>query len=545
MNKNLLYKLGFIIATMLFFLFGIFGIPKSFSGQGLLTALTDHIHLGLDLKGGTHLILQVQVNDAVNVVAQSDAEIVKEQLRSRKIEFTDVAQSDPQNNPDRLVVKGVQPSSRSDLLSIVQDHLPEYDVSGGPDNSWNLAMKPTALVDLKNKAVEQAIDTIRNRVDALGVSEPTIQEHGLGDYQILMQLPGVDDPGRVKALVQSTAMLEIKQSLGGPYSSEQAALQAQTQPGVLPSDAILLPGHSIPGSGSEGLAWYLVSRVSAVSGKDLRDAQQSTDQNGQPSVSFTLTGEGGQRFYSFTSAHVGDSLAVVLDNQVQEVANIKEPIRDQGSISGGRMSEQQAKDLSMILRSGALPASMKYLEERTVGPSLGADSIRSGVLAAVIGMTAVLIFMLIYYRGAGINADLALIMNLIILLGFLGWSTIAGVNVALTLPGIAGVILTVGMGVDSNVLIFERIREELRNGKTPPSAVDQGFSHAWITIVDTHVTTIVSAAILFIFGTGPVKGFATTLTFGLLANLFTAVFVSRVIFDWVLSRKQRGEALSI
>jgi preprotein translocase subunit SecD len=209
------------------------------------------------------------------------------------------------------------------------------------------------------------------------------------------------------------------------------------------------------------------------------------------------------------------------------------------------MSDQQAKDLSMILRSGALPASISYLEERTVGPSLGADSIRSGVRAAVIGMVAVLIFMLVSYRGAGINADVALIFNLIILLGFLGWSTIAGVNVALTLPGIAGVILTVGMGVDSNVLIFERIREELRNGKTPPSAVDQGFSHAWITIVDTHVTTIVSAAILFIFGTGPVRGFATTLVFGLLANLFTAVFVSRLIFDWVLSRKQVGEALSI
>jgi preprotein translocase subunit SecD len=199
----------------------------------------------------------------------------------------------------------------------------------------------------------------------------------------------------------------------------------------------------------------------------------------------------------------------------------------------------------MVLRSGALPASISYLEERTVGPSLGADSIRAGIRAAVIGMVAVLIFMLVYYRGAGVNADIALIMNLVILLGFLGWSTIAGVNVALTLPGIAGVILTVGMGVDSNVLIFERIREELRNGKTPPSAVDQGFSHAWITIVDTHVTTIVSAAILFIFGTGPVKGFATTLTFGLLANLFTAVFVSRAIFEWVLSRKQRGDALSI
>jgi preprotein translocase subunit SecD len=283
----------------------------------------------------------------------------------------------------------------------------------------------------------------------------------------------------------------------------------------------------------------LVSRVSAVRGKDLRDAQPNRDQNGQPSVSFTLTNEGGQRFYSFTSQHVNDSLAVVLDNRVQEVANIKEPIRDHGEISG-HMTEQQTKDLSMILRSGALPAGIKYLEERTVGPSLGADSIRAGVRAAVVGMVAVLIFMLIYYRAAGINADLALILNLVILLGFLGFT-----GATLTLPGIAGVILTVGMGVDSNVLIFERIREELRNGKTPPSAVEQGFAHAWVTIVDTHVTTIVSAAILFLFGTGPVKGFAVTLTFGLLANLFTAVFVSRAIFDWVLSRKRVGEALSI
>jgi preprotein translocase subunit SecD len=405
-------------------------------------------------------------------------------------------------------------------------------------------MKPSSLSDLKTKAVGQAIETIRNRVDALGVSEPTIEQHGAGgQYQILVQLPGVDDFGRVKDIIQSTAMLEIKQSLGGPYPSEQAAMQDKG--GIIPADAVLLPGHSMPGAEAEGQAWYFVSRISAVSGKDLRDAQPGRDPNGQPSVTFSLTGDGGQRFFSFTSAHVGDSLAVVLDGKVQEVANIKEPIRDQGSISGGRMSEQQSKDLSMILRSGALPASIKYLSEETVGPSLGAESIRSGVQATVIGMVAVLIFMLIYYRGAGINADLALIMNLIILLGFLGWSSIAGVNIALTLPGIAGVILTVGMGVDSNVLIFERIREELRNGKTPPSAVEQGFSHAWITIVDTHVTTIVSAAILFIFGTGPVKGFATTLTFGLLANLFTAVFVSRFIFDWVLSRHQRGQALSI
>src|ERR1700722_1580579 len=538
MTKNLLYKTIGIIAILLVFVFGIFGIPSSFSGQGLLDAMTKRIQLGLDLRGGTHLILQVQVNDAVNVDAQNAIDVLKEQLRSKKINWTDISQTDPQNNPDHLALKGIPAASRSDLLSTVQDHLPEYDVTSGGGDTWSMAMKPTLLADLKTKAVTQAIETIRNRIDALGVSEPTIQEHGLGQYQILVQLPGVDDPARVKDIMQSTAMLEIKQVLGGPYASEDAA--RQDKGGVLPVDAILLPGHGAPGATGGDQSWYLVSRVSAVRGKDLRDAQPSTDQNGQPNVRFQLTGEGGQRFYNFTSAHVGDSLGVVLDNKVQEVANIKEAIRDTGEISGGTMTQQAAKDLSMILRSGALPAGIKYLEERTVGPSLGTDSIRAGVRAAVVGMLAVLIFMLIYYRAAGINADVALLLNLIILLGFMGYF-----EAVLTLPGIAGVILTVGMGVDSNVLIFERIREELRNGKTPPSAVDQGFSHAWITIVDTHVTTIVSAAILFLFGTGPVRGFATTLTFGLLANLFTAVFVSRLIFDWILSRKQRGEALSI
>lgn len=538
MNKNLLSKLALILGILVVFLFGIFGIPQSFSGQGLLTALTNHIHLGLDLRGGTHLILQVQVNDAVNIDSDNAVEVLKEQLNKRKIAFSDISKPDPQNNPGRVVLKGVPPDARKDLLEITSERLPEYNLTSGAENTFALTMKPEMLNDVKNKAVTQAIETIRSRIDSLGVSEPTIQEHGLGQYQILVQLPGVDDPGRVKDIMQSTAMLEIKQVMGGPFPSEQAALQDKG--GVLPADAIIMPGHGAPGAGAGDQSWYLLSRVSAVRGKDLRDAQPSTDQNGQPNVRFQLTGEGGQRFYNFTSAHVGESLGVVLDGKVQEVANIKEAIRDTGEISGGSMSQQQAKDLSMILRSGALPAGIKYLEERTVGPSLGTDSIRHGVNAAIIGMLAVLIFMLVYYRAAGINADIALLLNLIILLGFMGYF-----EAVLTLPGIAGVILTVGMGVDSNVLIFERIREELRNGKTPPSAVDQGFSHAWITIVDTHVTTIVSAAILFLFGTGPVKGFAVTLTFGLLANLFTAVFVSRVIFDWVLSRKQRGEALSI
>jgi preprotein translocase subunit SecD len=538
MNKNLLWQFVVIFAVLLVFVFGIFGIPGSFSGQGLLTAMTNRIHLGLDLRGGTHLILQVQVNDAINVDSDNAVEILKEQLNKRKIAFSDISKPDPANNPDRVVLKGVATEGRKDLLDVANERLPEYNVNSGADNTFVLTMKPQMLSDLKTKAVAQAIETIRNRIDALGVSEPTIQEHSLGQYQILVQLPGVDDPERVKGIMQSTAMLEIKQVFGQPYPSQEAALQANG--GVLPADQILLPGHAAPGAAAGDQSWYLVSRVSAVRGKDLRDAQPSTDQNGQPNVRFQLTGEGGQRFYNFTSSHVGDSLGVVLDNKVVEVANIKEAIRDTGEISGGSMTQDAAKDLSMTLRSGALPAGIKYLEERSVGPSLGTDSIRAGIRAAVVGMLAVLIFMLIYYRAAGINADIALILNLIILLGFMGYF-----EAVLTLPGIAGVILTVGMGVDSNVLIFERIREELRNGKTPPSAVDQGFSHAWITIVDTHVTTIVSAAILFLFGTGPVKGFAVTLTFGLLANLFTAVFVSRVIFDWVLSRKQRGEALSI
>jgi preprotein translocase subunit SecD len=540
MNKNLGWKFIFIAAVVLLFLYGVFGIPSGVSGSalanGLLSqsAMRNGIHLGLDLKGGMHLILQVQVNDAVNVDTDNAIQSLKSAMKNAKINYADITKPDPTNRPDQIVLKGVPPERSSDLRTIVEDRLPEYDLASGPNDTFTVTMKPTNLADLKNRAVQQAIETIRNRIDQLGVSEPVIEEHGLGQYQILVQLPGVDDSARVKSIIQSTAMLEIRQVLGGPYPSQEAALQDKG--GVMPEDSMLMPGKINP-DGTQ--SWYFVSRIPAVTGKDLKSAEPSTDENGQPAVGFTLTAEGGRKFYEFTSAHVKDLLGVVLDGKVQSVATIDEPIHDQGIIKG-RFTEQEVKDQAMILRSGALPAGIRYLEERTVGPSLGSDSIRAGVRAAVVGMAAVLIFMLVYYRAAGVNADVALILNLIILLGFLGFT-----GATLTLPGIAGVILTVGMGVDSNVLIFERIREELRNGKTAPSAVEQGFSHAWITIVDTHVTTIVSAAILFIFGTGPVKGFAVTLTFGLLANLFTAVFVSRAIFDWVLGRKRVGEALSI
>jgi preprotein translocase subunit SecD len=549
MNKTLLWKLIFIVAVMLIFLVGIvLGTNwekniKVLREEGLKAALQQNISLGLDLKGGTHLILQVRVNEAVSSDSDRAMETLKEQLRAKNIAYADVNKPDPVNAPERIVVKGVPPESASDLRSIVQDRLPEYDLSSGPENSWMLVMKPQTVKDIKSRAVAQAIETIRNRIDQLGVSEPVIEEHGLGDYQILVQLPGIDDPARVKQIMQSTAMLEIRQAVDKtPYPSEQAALAAHN--GILPADTVLLPEGNLmkrkAGSTQDtGDQYWVISRTAAVSGRDLRDAQMTRDENNRPAIGFTLTAEGGRRFYQFTSSHVNDSLAIVLDRKVQSVANIQEGIHDTGRITGS-FSEEEAKDLAMVLRSGALPAGITYLSESTVGPSLGADSIRHGIMAAVIGMLAVMIFMLVYYRGAGINADLALILNLIILLGFLGFS-----GATLTLPGIAGVILTVGMGVDSNVLIFERIREELRNGKTAPSAVEQGFGRAWVTIVDTHVTTIVSAFILFIFGTGPVKGFAVTLTFGLLANLFTAVFVSRVIFDTHVNNLKRGEALSI
>lgn len=539
MNKTLLWKSLFIVAVLLVFVFGIIGLPSGVSGSALKSAVLERVKLGLDLKGGTHLILQVMVNDAVNADSDRGIERLKESLKSKGIAYTDFTKPDPQNAPDRIVIKGVPLDSAADLRDMVSNQLPEYALSSGADNSWTLAMKQQSLAELKTRSVAQAIETIRNRIDQLGVSEPVIEEHGLGQYQILVQLPGVDDPARVKQIMQSTAMLEIRQALGGPYPSEQDALASKN--GVLPPDSVLMQGRSIGSRTSDATqtAWYIITRASAVTGRDLRSAEPTRDENNRPAVRFLLTGEGGRRFASFTGSHVGEQLAVVLDNKVQEVATIQEQIHDEGRITGA-FTEQQSKDLAMVLRSGALPAGIRYLEERTVGPSLGADSIKHGVMAAVIGMLAVMIFMLVYYRGAGINADLALVFNLVILLGFLGFS-----GATLTLPGIAGVILTVGMGVDSNVLIFERIREELRNGKTAPSAVEQGFARAWITIVDTHVTTIVSAFILFIFGTGPVKGFAVTLTFGLLANLFTAVFVSRVIFDAHLNNLKRGEALSI
>ena len=538
MKKNLKNKIALIVAVLLVFVYGIIGIPSGFSGKSLVESLNKRIHRGLDLQGGVHLILQVVVAEAVNSETDNTVARVQQDLKTAKLTFSQVYKPDPAR-PDVIRIEGTDPTKSSAVRSTLDTkYSSEYDVTGGgSENNFTITMKPTIVRALNEKTVEQAIETIRDRVDALGVSEPVIQAYGLGDNQILVELPGISDLDRVKALIQDTSRLEIHAVVGGPYQDEQAALASVG--GALPGDQQIVHGSGALANGSDADSVYILQRVSVVAGSQFRSADPGTDQNGRRNVRFTLTNEAGDKFYEYTSANVGRSMAMVLGGRVREVANIKSAIRDSGEIEG-TFSEDEVQTLSKMLRTGALPASLNYLEDRTVGASLGADSIKQGITAAIVGVMLVMVFMLVYYRGSGLNADLALILNLVILLGFMGFT-----GATLTLPGIAGVILTIGMGVDSNVLIFERIREEVRAGKAPSAAVDQGFAHAWVTIVDTHVTTIVSAAILFLFGSGPVKGFAVTLTFGLAANLFTAVFVSRVIFDTHVNKLKPGELVSI
>jgi len=535
MGKNLAGKTALIVAVLVVFCFGIVGIPHG----SLAQSIKDRIHLGLDLKGGTHLVLEVHVAEAVASATDRDVARIEDAFQKAGITGATVGKTDPAR-PQTIVVSGVPPAKLSDARSILQSNeYSSYDVATTADGNATLTMKMAAIRDLETRTLDTSIETIRERIDKLGVTEPVIQKYGLGENQILVELPGIDNSAEVEEVIQSTAKLSIHAVTGGPYESDQAALQANG--GTIPADSMLVRGSG--SAGAPEMVW-LLKRVSEVEGTDFRDAQPSQDQNGRPNIRFNLTTEAGDRFYKYTSAHTASSatpgsMAIVLDNKVREVAGIQSAIRDSGEITGG-FTQQQANDLSLMLRTGALPASISFLETRTVGPTLGATSIHQGVVAAIAGMLAVMAFMLVYYRGAGINADLALILNLIILLGFMGYT-----GSTLTLPGIAGVILTIGMGVDSNVLIFERIREELRAGKTAAAAVQQGFAHAWVTIIDTHVTTIVSAMILFLFGSGPVRGFAVTLAFGLFANLFTAVLVSRVIFDAILQKKERGAAISI
>ncbi len=535
MEARIRNRLIIIAVVLVACILGVVGFPRNY--QALKQNVADRIHLGLDLKGGTHLVLQVHVEDAINITIDQALIRLRDEFRSRNIP-ADV-QKKKEGNNTYLLITGLPQDRSSDLESLVNSQFSDWDLARvpGDPSARSLTLKVSAAATIRNQALTQSMDTIRKRIDALGVTEPTIAEYGQGDYELVVELPGIGDTTQVRDIIQKTAMLEFKLVQDGPYPSREAALSAHN--GILPPDSQLLPGQNEAANSTGNEVYYILNQIAAVNGRDLTGADPGRGEGGGWVINFTLNHDGAQRFANVTGQNIGKYLAIVLDNRVVSAPVIKNQISDRGEIEGS-YTEQQASDLALVLRSGALPASISYLQEETVGPSLGADSIRHGVIASIVGFLAVMGFMLIYYKGAGVNADVALILNLIILL-----AAMAYVGATLTLPGIAGVILTVGMGVDSNVLIFERIREELRGGKAVPAAVAGGFDHAFITIIDTHVTTVVSAAILFAFGTGPIRGFAVTLTIGLIANLFTSVFVSRTIFDYVLERREKGTALSI
>jgi preprotein translocase subunit SecD len=538
MKKNLKTRSVVILATILLCIYGIIGFPTS--KASLVQNFQNNIRLGLDLKGGSHLVLQVQVQDAVKADADQTMDRLKEDLKKQNITWAGMDRNDPQtiDEADRveIAIKGVPATQSTAFRTLVADRLPNYVLTAVNSTDYTMKLKPSELIDLKRDVVQRTQDTIGNRIDQLGLAEKVVQQYGRAgaDYEILVQLPGVDDPARVKELIGTAAVLEIDEVKDGPFASRDALIAQHG--GVLPLNT--KPVKAIARGGSEG-EWYLVGKTPVVSGREMRNARAGQDEYRKWETSFSLSPEGGKRFGRFTEANIGNRLAVVLDNQAVSVATIQSKIEDSGRITN-LGSDVEADNLSKFLRSGSLPASVKYMEERSIGPSLGADSIHEGLVAGVAGLIAVIAVMLFYYKRSGVNAVLALILNTVVLL-----AAISYLHAVLTLPGIAGVILTIGMAVDSNVLIFERIREELRSGKGVIAAVDAGFGKAWWTIVDTHVTTVVSCAFLFLFGEGPVRGFAVTLTIGLLANIFTAVFVSRAIFDYELSGRRQLEALSI
>jgi preprotein translocase subunit SecD len=529
MNKRIRTRLVVIVAVTLLSVYLFAGFPPS------LAKMRDRIHLGLDLKGGTHLVLQVVTDDAIRAEADQAIESVRQNLQKDNILFRQLTRQ----GVNAFQAVGVDPNKDADFRRIVGDRLPEWDIvstAGEVPNTYTVRLKANQEQTYREQAVDQAINTIRNRVDKLGVGEINIQKH-VGADEIVVQLPGVSDPARVKGIMQSTAQLEFKLVDSGPFTSQAAA--AQQYGGMVPSNLDVLPSRE---RGEAGDSFYVVQRSNAITGRDLKSAYPSRDSSGRPAIGFSLTIDGSARFARVTEENIGKRLAIVLDNRIQSAPSINRRIADSGIIEGGSsgFQPQEAQDLVLILRSGALPASIKYLQEEVVGPSLGADSIRAGLISAIVALTAVVVFMLIYYRLSGVNATVAMVLNLVILFGALAYF-----GAALTLPGIAGVILTIGVGIDSNVLIFERIREELRAGKTPVSAVTTGFQRVFITLVDTHLAALISAVFLFLFGTGPVKGFAVTLVIGLVSNMFTAVFVSRTLFEMVLTRGERAEALSI
>lgn len=539
MTSNLKWKALIIVATTLVCLYGVIGLPKS--GEELAANWKNNIKLGLDLKGGSLLVLQIQVQDAFRSEAVLQIERLKEEMGRQGIAHGELDATEPKTLAEadsiEIHVKGIAPEKTAAFRTMVSEQFSSWNLIPVNATDYRMTMKQTDALALKRDTLERSMSTIENRINGLGLAEASVQQRGGADTEaeILVSLPGLDDPGRVKAILQTAALLELYEVKQGPFARQEDLL-AQTG-GVLPAGTKMI--RSRAGSSDQGEGWYVVSRTPVVTGRDLRDARPSQDEYGKWETSFVLSQDAKGRFGRFTEANIGNRLAIVLDGQVRTAPTIQNRIDDQGRITGAA-SQQDASDLALVLRAGSLPARVVYLQDQMVGPSLGADSIRQGLMSGLIGLIVIVIIMLAYYRKSGINATVALVLNGVLLIGVLAYA-----GAVLTLPGIAGIILLIGMAVDSNVLIFERIREELRAGKAVVTAMDNGFNKAFLTIIDTHVTTVVSCAFLFMFGTPSVRGFAVTLVIGLVANLFTSVFVSRAIFEWEFSRQGNRPSLSI
>ena len=513
MSKSMAWKLALIVAVV---------------GLSAWSYLARSLNLGLDLKGGMHLILEVQTDDAIRVqtdqsVAQLRTLLTESGVKDAKVHRVSIRE---------MAVEGYTAEDEGRVREIVNDEFTDWTFAVAPEKT-TLVLKPLVEKDMREQAVNQALETIRNRVDEFGVSEPVIQKEGMSGDRILVQLPGVDAPDRVKNIIRSTAMLEFKAVAAGPFETEAEALQQYNN--TLPEDLEVVKADARRMS----KGYYVLKSAAVVTGKDLKNARSSRDEYGALAVGFSFNAQGAKKFERYTAANIGQRLSVVLDRKVMSVATVEGVISYDGILKG-QYTPQEVKDMVLVLKSGALPAEVKWLEERTIGPSLGADSIRKGVTAALVGLLLVILFMLVYYKAAGINSVLALVFNIVILLGVMAYF-----RASLTLPGIAGIILTIGMAVDANVLIFERIKEELRAGVAPKSAIEVGFGKAFVTIFDANLTTIIAAIFLFQFGTGPIKGFSVTLIVGILASMFTAVFVSRVIFDLVYGARKKVDKLSI
>jgi preprotein translocase subunit SecD len=516
MRKDLRWKGILVLAVII--LAAIISYPPS-----------EKIHLGLDLKGGMHLVLEVITEDALSIETSQEILRLEDQLKRKKLEYTTVSK----DGISQFSIQEINLDQENEIKDLLDDFFKDWDYSI-TGNTVSVSLKSGAINYLKDLSVRQAKETIQNRVDELGLAEPTIQRQGTGN-RIIVELPGVENFDRIKNIIKTTALLEWRLVLGGPAPDTETLLQDFG--GEIPSDAEIKRGDPERTQGG----YYLVSKVAPVTGKDLINARRSTDEWNNPSVLFTLNAEAGRRFYQFTSDNLNKPLSIILDDKIQEVATIRDRIPDRGIIHG-TYSIEEADDLALILRAGPLPASVRYLEERSIGPSLGKDSINKGLSANILAIIMIMIFMVFYYKLSGFNAVTALALNILILMGILSY---LGENAVLTLPGIAGIILTIGMAVDANVLVFERIREELSSGKSTRSSISAGFSRAFKTILDANVTTIIAAIFLFQFGTGPIRGFAVTLIIGITASMFTAIFVSRLIFDLTQSRKKKKEKLSI